>query len=843
MKDKFNNNKYVLFTFLISIAVISIIFIMHRTLPFGSNSLLTVDFYHQYGPMLGELYDKIKSGSNIIYSYNAGLGIPFYRNFLNYLSSPLNIIILLFKREHILTAFSLIIGLKAVLSSTFMAYYLKKKFKKENIFLIAIGLSYGFSAYFSAYYWNLMWLDGMMLLPLITLGIEDIINKGKIKFYVCFLSIMLISNYFIGYMICIFSLIYFFAYYFIKNKFRFYTFYKACLRFLIGSLLSFGLVAVFLIPMFYALKSISATHDIFPSIIEYNFSLIKFFANHFSGVKPTVFASDVLPLPNVSSSVIILPLILLFFINIKISIKEKIIYLLLLILFISSFEIKTLDFIWHAFHVPNDLPYRYSFIYIFLLCLISYKSIINIKYIKYIYVIIIYILLLIALIVLKVSYFENLNSMMFLINAILLTIYTILYIIYKFDIINLKYINAFVYGLVAAEMMIVCGYNLNINQTASDYINKYKTNRLVLNELSSRDNSFYRLEQETYMTYNDGSFINYNGISTFSSMAYENLARLERSLGLGGNNINSYYYNMQTPVYNSMHSIKYIIGNIDYNNYYTKYITSENNVFKYKYYLPIMFAVDNNIKDWITYDINPFNNQSSFIQNATGIYGVFDRIYLDSISGCSTSSTNGEYINFEFIKDGINDEIVLTYKNNNYKNVYAYFYNSNIDYIIIGEDDYRYFSPNEPYIVELKNVSSEIKVTVHFKSKDENYIQAFVYGVNNNNFKAAYNILNSNKFIIKEFNYNKITGSINVSKNMTMYSSIPYDKGWKVYINNKQVRTFKIGDALLGYKVNKGLNNIKLVYYPEKIGIGALITLFSVSVILIYEIILLKRKK
>ncbi len=843
MKDKIRNNKYIIFTFLISFSIISIIFIMHRALPFGGNSLLTVDFYHQYGPMLGELYDKVRSGSNIIYSYNIGLGIPYYRNFLNYLSSPLNILLFLFKREHILIAFSLIIGLKSVLSATFMAYYLKKKFKQDNVFLIAIGLAYGLSAYFAAYYWNLMWLDGMVFLPLIVLGIENIINKGKIKQYVCFLSIMLLSNYFIGYMICIFSVIYFFAYYFIKNKFRLYSFYKACLRFLIGSLLSFGFVAVLLIPMFYALKSISATHDMFPSIIEYNFSLLKFFANHFAGVRPTVFASDVLPLPNVSSSVIVLPLLILFFINKKINIKEKIVYALLLVIFIASFEIKILDFIWHAFHVPNDLPYRYSFIYIFTLCTLAYKSAINIKWIKYIYVIIIYLILMIALITLKVTYFENLSSTMFLLNTIFLTIYTIIYIIYKFEIVNLKYIYMLIYGLVAMEMFVACGYNLNINQAASDYIDKYTSNKEALSELKQKDSSFYRLEQEIYMTYNDGSYIGYNGISTFSSMAYENLSRLERSLGLGGNNINSYYYNMQTPVYNSMHAVKYIVGNLDDNNYYSKYITNENNIFKYKYYLPIMFPVDNNIKNWITYDINPFINQSSFIQNATGVYDVFDRMYLDTISGCATSSTNGEYINFEFNEGGIEDEIVLTYKNSNYKNIYAYFYNSNIEYVIIGEDDYRYFSPNEPYIIELKNTSEDIKFTIHFKDKNENYIQAFVYAVNNDNFIKAYNILNKNKFKISTFKNNLITGSIEVPQAMTMYTSIPYDKGWKVYINNKQVKTFKIGDALLGYKLNKGINNIKLVYYPEKIILGLCVTLFSIGIVIVYKIFLLKRRK
>ncbi|HOZ53957.1 MAG TPA: YfhO family protein [Bacilli bacterium] len=843
MKDKIRNNKFVLFTFLISFAVVCIIYLMHRALPFGGNSLLAVDFYHQYGPMLSELYDKVRDGSNLIYSYNIGLGIPYYRNFLNYLSSPLNILLFLFKREHILIAFSLIIGLKSVLSATFMAYYLKKKFKKDNVFLIAIGLAYGLSAYFAAYYWNLMWLDGMVFLPLIVMGIENIIDKGKIKQYVCFLSIMLFSNYFIGYMICIFSVMYFFAYYFIKNKFRLYSFYKACLRFFIGSLLSFGLVAVLLIPMYYALRSISATHDIFPTIIEYNFSLLKFFANHFAGVKPTVFASDLLPLPNVSSSVIILPLVLLFFVNKKISIKEKIIYALLLLVFITSFEIKALDFIWHAFHVPNDLPYRYSFIYIFLLCTISYKSVINIKYIKYIYVIAIYLLLMAALITLKITYFENLSSTMFLLNTILLTIYTIIYITYKFEIISLKYVYMFIYGIIAIEMLVACGYNLNINQKASDYIDKYKNNELILSKLKQKDNSFYRVEQETYMTYNDGAYVGYNGISTFSSMAYENLSRLERSLGLAGNNINSYYYNMQTPVYNSMHALKYIIGNLDNNKYYSKYITSKNNIYKYKYNLPIMFPVDNNIKNWITYDINPFINQSSFIQSSTGVYDVFDRMYLDTISGCTTSSTNGEYINFEFAEDGIENEIVLTYKNNDNKNIYAYFYNSNIEYIIIGEDDYRYFSPNEPYIIELKNISKDINFTIHFKDKNENYLQAFVYAVNDDNFIKAYNILNKYEFKIKKFKNSTITGTIEVPKEMTMYTSIPYDNGWRVYINNKRVSTFKIGDALLGYKLNKGVNNIKLVYYPEKIILGFLITMVSISTIIVYEIILLKRRK
>ena len=211
--------KLCLVTFIFSSIIISIIYVLNKVSPFGDKSLLQVDFFHQYGPMLGELYDRIHNFSSIIYSFNMGLGLPIFRNFLNYMSSPFNIIMLFFKRCDIVTSYSVIIGLKAVVSSVTMVYYLGKKYKTTELYLIPFGLIYAFSAYFSAYYWNLMWLDGMVFLPLITLGIENIINDGKWKFYSIWLTVMLLANYYVGYMICIFACLYFFVYSF--NKFVF----------------------------------------------------------------------------------------------------------------------------------------------------------------------------------------------------------------------------------------------------------------------------------------------------------------------------------------------------------------------------------------------------------------------------------------------------------------------------------------------------------------------------------------------------------------------------------------------------------------------------------------------
>lgn len=841
MKKFLDKNKYIITTFLSGILVISLIFIIQKTLPFGKNSLLAVDFYHQYGPMLGELYDKVMHGGNLIYSFNVGLGIPYYRNFLNYLSSPFNIILFLFKREHILTAFSFIIGLKAIAASTTMAYYLQKKFKKESILIIVFGLAYGFSNYFTAYYWNLMWLDGMVFLPLIILGIENIINKGKIKLYLLSLATMLFANYFIGYMICIFSVIYFFAYYFIKNKFRFYSFYKACLRFFIGSILAFGIVAVFLIPMYYALKSISATHDLFPQILEYNFNLLNFFANHYAGVVPTVFASDKLPLPNVSSSIIVILSVLLFFVNKNISIKKKLIYLLLIILFVSSFEIKTFDFIWHAFHVPNDLPYRYSFIYIFLLCLIGYESAINIRKLKYIYSFILYVFILGMLLLLKTRYFVNIDSYIFITNALFISLYLIVYTLYKYNIFNKKYIEVSLIVFILSEMVLVNNHNLNIDQNSVDYINKYTINNFALKELKEKDKGLYRIEEKDYMTYNDGAFVGYNGISTFSSMAYERVSKLQRKLGMGSNDINSYYYNMQTPVYNSMFGIKYIIGDLENNSYYDLFIDEGDKIYKYNYNLPILFPVNKGIKDWTNYSQDPFENQSNFILQATGVSGIFDKVYVDKISGCEVNSFNGDYLDFKLHKN-IND-LIITYKNNNYKNLYGYFYNANINSVSTLEN-YKYFSPNEPYIIEIPKIEEQkIDVTINFKSNEESYLYAYMYNINSDNFIKAYSILNKNNVKITNYKSNRIESSVKVDYSMTMYSSIPYDNGWKVYINNKQVKTFKLAESLLGFDIPKGENNIKLIYIPEKFYLGISISLISLCIIMVYELNTIKRKK
>ena len=66
-----------LVTLICAMVVISTVYYLQDVAPFGSKSLLTIDFFHQYGPMLGELVDRIRNGQNLVYSFYMGMGLRF----------------------------------------------------------------------------------------------------------------------------------------------------------------------------------------------------------------------------------------------------------------------------------------------------------------------------------------------------------------------------------------------------------------------------------------------------------------------------------------------------------------------------------------------------------------------------------------------------------------------------------------------------------------------------------------------------------------------------------------------------------------------------------------------
>lgn len=711
IKEWNSNNKLLVLTFFFSTIVINTLYFMFEVAPFGDRSMLCIDFYHQYGPMLGELYDRVRGFDNLIYSFSMGMGLPFFRNFLNYLSSPFNIIMYFFPRGSLVMSYGIIIGLKAVASSITMNYYLSKKFNSKSIAILPLGILYAFSAYFSAYYWNIMWLDGMVFLPLIILGIENIVNNSKWKLYTITLTIMLLANYYIGYMICIYSLIYFIFYTIYKTNFLIKDLkkelikqFKKCLIFAGASIIAGLVVSFLLIPMFKSTASISATGGSWPTSQYYDFTLKDYLLSHFSVTETVTFASDTITYPNVSCGILGIALLLLFVINPKIKIKTKITYGLILGFIIACFFSPSLDYIMQAFHVPNDLPYRYSFLYTFTIIVIGAYSLFNIKKLKLPIITIIYILLMIGMILItKYIHWGNLEINNIYINMILLTLY---FIFYACDY-CLEYKTNFFYialGIVACiDVIVSINYNWDITQDINLFNEDYEVTTELLNDVKNTNkDKFYRIENTVQMTLNDGSWYNYNGMTTFTSMAYENMAKLQNNLGMPGNEINSYYYVQQTPIYDLMFDIKYFIGNTVDEIRYKEIATREETANEFIYNVGLAFAVDKDIKNWHYTSGNPFDNQNDFIEKSTGIKNVLEE---------SNLIRTDELYNDE-------DFTILKYTYENIgDNMYLYTSNSAIEYFIIGNclyynnDDYQnYIDLSDEIEFDITDNNSEAKI-------------------------------------------------------------------------------------------------------------------------------------
>ena len=244
-------------SFLIPVIILVGIFIGRKVFPFGDEIYLRSDCYHQYAPFHKELYRKLTEGGSLLYSWNIGMGVNFTALYSYYLASPVNLLLgLIAPTGNILIAIDIFIIIKTGLCGLTCGYYLHKRYGGKNLSFAAIAVFYALSSYMAAFSWNIMWLDCLVLLPLIVLGMDKIIKENKYFLYTIALGLSIFSNYYISIMICIFLVFYFIVRMlstcptegFIK-----YTFSRVK-SFVIGSLIAGGLGACMILPEIAALS-------------------------------------------------------------------------------------------------------------------------------------------------------------------------------------------------------------------------------------------------------------------------------------------------------------------------------------------------------------------------------------------------------------------------------------------------------------------------------------------------------------------------------------------------------------------------------------------------------------
>lgn len=878
----FYKNRYVFLTTVLATACIAVIYVIFSVFPFGSITVMRMDLYHQYGPLFAELYDRIVEHKSLLYSWITGGGSSFLGNYLNYLSSPLSFLIFLFDKEDISYAITFIVALKCILSATSFSYYLKKSFNKDNYFLSVFGILYAFSAYFLAYYWNVMWLDAMIMLPLIALGIEKIFKTGDIKLYTVSLIILFFANYYMGYMCCIFAVLYFFVCFINTysndgklNENAVYekkystkalmnnVFINRGVKFAFASIIAALICAITLVPVFMILKNSSATSGTFPQTFKSYFDLLDLITSHFALLETTIRSSGDNVLPNIYTGILTFILLPLFLVNNKIKLKEKATYVVLIIFFVFCFNNNCAEYIWHAFHFPNDLPYRYSYMYSFIIAVMGYKTILNFKGIK-VKDIAYTGLAIISFVIICQKFLTNkmTNSTIYA-TIIFVALWCGFLFLLKNKNAQKKTVSFVLVTFILCETIISSIVGLPLNQDNKNYKENYKTYTDAINYIDNKDSGFYRTELCYLNTRMDPAYYGYNGISVFSSMAYESYSQLQSSLGMQGNKVNSYTYNTQTPVYNMMFNIKYLIQTdvslAPSSNLYKKiYTTSDkkSNVYESKYNLPIAYCVNSKIDDWVTDEGNPFEIQSDFVKLATGYSNLFKPVEynstdFDAVSGDDVTENGTYWLEKSDSSSNYGTETVSLSPTID-GNLYLYVKSSDLKTITVNSEKVSDItqSMEDAYILDLgyHNKGDEVLVSLDASTmeSESTSFDFYCYTADDTVVKNMYNSFAANSLNVESYSDTTIKGTVKAKENCYLYSSIPYDDGWSVYVDGKKAETFEIGGTLLAIELTPGQHKIEYKYFPVGFLYGIIIsavTVFGLCVFYIYNKSSLKLNK
>ena len=371
------------FCFIVPVVLTYLLYLAMEIHPFGDGSVLILDLNAQYVYFFEALRDFVHGDTSLLYSFSRALGGEFVGIYAYYIASPLSYIVALFPKTMMLEALLALFLLKCGLCGLSFGFYLHKNSKNTNrVMVVAFSTMYALSAYAIVHQHNTMWIDALIWLPLLTYGIEQLVKFGKFKLFVIALALTVWSNFYIGYMVCIYVAAYFFYYSIAygdgtnnpRGERAHFT--RSLIRVVFFSAVAIAMSAFMVFGAYYALgfgKTGFSSPNWAPTI---NFDFLDFFAKFLPGAYDTVRPEG---LPMVYTGILTLVLVPIYFMSKKVSSREKVASLGFICFFVISFMVSTLDLIWHGFQAPNWLNYRYSFMLCFFLLVLAYKAFGNLR--------------------------------------------------------------------------------------------------------------------------------------------------------------------------------------------------------------------------------------------------------------------------------------------------------------------------------------------------------------------------------------------------------------------------------------------------------------------------------
>ena len=833
--------------------------------PFGKNSFTLVDSMHQYVPFFSIYQEKLKSFGNLSYTWSVGGGVNFQSLLLYYMASPLNLLVVFVSRSGIYAFISVLIALKISLSAGAFSYFLSRRKGKIscNMIITGLGVAYALNNYMAGYYWNVMWFDCIMVLPLIMLGFERLMREKDFRLYVLALFYSLFCNYYISFMICFFLILWFFAYGH-KPKteeegFKAHTkkFFADGLRFAGASLLAAAMACFSLLIAYLAITKTSSARLAFPPAETYG-SFFDVFKAMFMLTRPIThmtYDGGV----NIYCGVFAIVLFFLYLVSDKIELSEKIRKLLLLAFLFISFNHKFYNYIWHGFHDQYGIPNRFSFLFIFTLLLVGYEAIIRVKKLSPVQIIIAGILSLSLLFITyyKVDMATDISAkVILLVSHGLIVVYSIvLFIRNKFH--NLYKTTTVIIGiLMFMEILINAAIGMGKNDVADGkyHIQYADSTQAAMNKARERAKDqnirFFREDLTDYIMLDENSYNNMNCLGTFCSTVRGDMVSAMGALGYY-TGANEYLYMGSTPMTDDILGVRYIYSRGE--RFYPEgdrlpliYDEGGVRVYENEDALPIAYQVYDDIMEWDLNGPRVADSLNRFAWLSSGNTDVFEKAEPEiTVSGinCTVGLNNdsSEYISYEVTnKDQVvvNIEMSIEESGRYFMNLRGN-YIDKVAYSLNGEEKSRDRNYIQMFDMGELSVGDNVSIDIMLSKgcPTEGNLNFFLHTLNEDSLDMLITSLSEKPFEVEEFKDGYVKGKIDLSKGKMVMTTIPYDEGWTVYDNGQKAETVKVGGAFLGIITGSGEHELEFKFTPDGFVIGLIVSVLGWIIFFILYIV------
>ena len=848
--------------------------------PFGKYSMLYSDMYHQYYPFFVAFRRALRSGNGLLYTWSIGMGMDYLGLISYYLASPLNLLSVLVPEGWLLEFFSLLVPVKLGLAGMCFAIFLKGVFGKDDLSIAVFGAFYGLCAWALGYQWNIMWLDTFALLPLVVLGTVRLLKEKKCTLYTLTLFLSVYANYYIGFFTCIFVLLLFFVYQLCRWggwKKLFADFGRIALF----TLLALGMSAILTLPALAALQNTQSSVNNFPTGFRLNIAkentlkglldAMRQVAGNMGGSIEPTFKEG---LPNVYCGIFSILLMFLYLMAKDVKLRDKLCAVGLLLFFNVSFIIRQLDFIWHGFHFTNMIPYRFSFLYSFVVLYMAYRAWLMRRKFHPAQIVIAGALTA-AVLACSNELFETVP-----LELGGLTLSFPLYFVYNLAFLVL-YLTVMLYGQLevpegiterqklrargkrnrqrartralalfgmGVELIatLVC-FGLYFTGTGvSNYPKGTDHAASVIRYMYERErnNLFFRAETTHSQTLNDGALNGYNGISTFTSSANVRTTEFMRALGYGAKNTyNRYCFEESSPVANLFLGIKYMIER-DGKDKTSTYFMEVNHfgsvsLLENTAYLPLGFLAEPALAE---VDFSAGNGNFSF-QNelftaATGISEeVWHKLAGESltITGNGTTITESNSSGYcKYSGSAAGSDVTYSYvtDRDGFACIQLNLPKRNDFYVSVNGVELYKESISLPQMLAVGDVKAGDRIDIRIVcDQDESSTMTVSAAVlNYERFRQGYEILSASELELTKFRSTLVEGTIDCDRDGLLYTSVPQNGNWRVSVDGKPAVIQLVGDCMVAVELTQGVHTVRLTYHNAAFSLGWKISLACAAV-------------